>query len=857
MNTLIDKVFTMLTSSPENLVYHLVLVFAIMAAFQAVMVLQRKSGENSARRMMLGLAILLLGQIILFAASSLTWQGLANPQLILPPLDRAVTTISLIWAVWMWAFPKGNRLGDAATGAVSLIAVIFAVVTLVFWNQNPLTSGFNGAMLDLGWSVLGIVIIFAGLLVLVIKRGNGWGMGASFLLLHLAGFLGHLVWAKTGGDYSAPLRLAMLCAYPLLPSLVQHLEFPVEEKKTEAAAIPVETAPLVERTAAIITENPPVERRRYTADPRSSYTWLQLAAEDDTTHVPYAMARAIAQSMVSDLCIMVSSPPHGMINLESGYDLIQEEELAPAALPQKTMSALHEALSRGETLIINNDPDAPDQALEQMGATLGLDQPGNLMMIPLKSQNFQASGIMLMSPYSNREWTHDDQTYLTGLSELISQILERELHPPTPAETAPLEAGNDLQQELAITLSSLAAMQKEMEESHVKITSLTQELDKAKGDARSFKAELEAASESHIDLERKLAESRQQLNELEEEKKQSAAKAKDSEKAAENEELKRLKTDNEDLQATLEKLQMEFESLQRDLESARAEGPQLDEQFRATLEETAMLKNSLAEANTRIAQFESQASGPAPLTSSDQKMIISLGQELRQPLASIVGYADLLLSEKTGILGALQHRLMLRVKQSTARMTELLDDINNIINRSGDRETSVVAVNFNEIVDKTIAKVGNGLRDKNIALQFDLPEDIPSVHVDEDSMEQVIFYLMQNAILATPQEGEISLHVNIEDTADQPHFLIQITDSGGGISMDDLPRVFSRTYLEDHPEINGLGDQGVGLSIAKTLTEAHQGRIWVESEMGTSSTFSVLFPFRMDEDLETEEVPAE
>ena len=528
----------------------------------------------------------------------------------------------------------------------------------------------------------------------------------------------------------------MLCAYPLLPSLVQHLEIAAataQEKQAETG-VPAETAPLVEQPATVTTVSPPVERRRYTADPRSSYTWLQLAAEEDASHIPYAMARAIAQAMVSDLCIMVSSPPHGMINLESGYDLIQEEELAPAALPQKTMPALHEALTRGETLIINNNPDAPDQALEEMGATLGLDRPGNLMLVPLQGEKLQGSGIMLISPYSNREWTHDDQTYLTGLSELISQILERKLQPPA-AETEPLDNSEDLQQELAITLSSLAAMQKEMEESHIKVTSLTQELEKSKEDARSLKTELETASENHIDLERKLAESRQKLTELQEENKKSSAKARKDKKAAESAELARLQTEKEEIQTSFEKLQTEYENLQRDLESARAEGPGLDEQFRITLKETALLKNSLAEANARIAQFESQASGPAPLTASDQKLIIALGQELRQPLASIVGYADLLLSEKTGILGALQHRLMLRVKQSTARMTELLDDINNIINRSGDRETSVVAVDFNQIVDKTIAKVGNGLRDKNIALQFDLPEDIPSVHVDEDSME--------------------------------------------------------------------------------------------------------------------------
>ena len=844
MNTLLDNVFTILTSSPENLVYHLVLVFAIMAAFQAVMVLQRRSEEKQSRRLMLGLFVLLLGQLVLFVASAFTWQGLANPQLLLPPIDRAVTMLSLTWAVWLWAFPKPVRLADAVVAILSLVIIIFLIVTFVLWNQNPLTSGFNTSLLDTGWNALGIFLVFAGLLTLVIQRREGWGMGASFLLLHLAGFLTHFIWAKTGGDYSAPLRLAMLCAYPLLPSLVQHLQPAVI--KTEAVT-KVETPAIETPASAVAAIAPDIERRRYTSDPRSSYTWLQLAAEEETKHIPYAMARAIAQAMVSDLCILVSSPPHGMINLESGYDLIQEEELAPAALPQKQMPALHDALSRGETLIINNRPEAIDPALEEMGAIIGLDQPGNLMLIPITGKNLQASGIMLMSPYSNREWTHDDQTYLAGLSELISQILERKQQ-VARSETAPLKKDPDLQQELAITLSSLSAMQKDMEESQVKVTSLSQELEQAKEDARTFKSDLEKAAESHTDLERKLAEARQKLTELDNENKKTASLAKKDKKAAESAELARQAEELEIARASLEQLSLENESLRRDLENAKAEGPELDEQFRATLEESARLKNSLASANMKIAQFESQASGPAPLTSSDQKMIIALGQELRQPLASIVGYSELLLSEKTGILGALQHRLMLRVKQSTKRMTELLDDINGIINRSGDRETSVVTVDFNAIVDKTIAKVGNGLRDKDIALHFDLPDNIPSVHVDEDSMEQVVFYLMQNAILATPKEGEISLHVNIEDEADQPHFLIQITDSGGGIAMEDLPRVFSRTYLEDHPEINGLGDQGVGLSIAKTLTEAHQGRIWVESKMGSSSTFSVLFPFRVDED---------
>jgi signal transduction histidine kinase len=75
------------------------------------------------------------------------------------------------------------------------------------------------------------------------------------------------------------------------------------------------------------------------------------------------------------------------------------------------------------------------------------------------------------------------------------------------------------------------------------------------------------------------------------------------------------------------------------------------------------------------------------------------------------------------------------------------------------------------------------------------------------------------------------------------YIMIQVTDKGGGISSEDMPRVFTRLYRADNVLIQGVGDTGVGLSIAKTLTEAQHGRIWVESEIGTGSTFSVLLPF--------------
>jgi signal transduction histidine kinase len=82
-----------------------------------------------------------------------------------------------------------------------------------------------------------------------------------------------------------------------------------------------------------------------------------------------------------------------------------------------------------------------------------------------------------------------------------------------------------------------------------------------------------------------------------------------------------------------------------------------------------------------------------------------------------------------------------------------------------------------------------------------------------------------------------------QDNEDE-YLLLQIGDTGGGIQPEDLSKVFARRYRADMPLIQGLGDTGVGLSIAKTLVEAHGGRIWVDTVAGQSTTFSVLMPVR-------------
>ena len=88
--------------------------------------------------------------------------------------------------------------------------------------------------------------------------------------------------------------------------------------------------------------------------------------------------------------------------------------------------------------------------------------------------------------------------------------------------------------------------------------------------------------------------------------------------------------------------------------------------------------------------------------------------------------------------------------------------------------------------------------------------------------------------------------------------MISVTDSGGGIALEDQPRVFDRFYRAEQALIAGLGETGVGLSIVKALVEAHNGQVWVESEMGRGSTFTFALPataFPQDVSAENELLP--
>ena len=156
------QILTTLTVFPGNLVYHLILAFSVAGAFQAALNLWRSSGFPQGRRMVIGLGLLLAVRLILFVGAGLTGKSVADPHSLLPVVDRAITALSLVLIIWLWAFPEPLRSADIATGLLTLLTITAAALSFAWWGANNSDQFFNETWLDMGWEIYSLALLTLG-----------------------------------------------------------------------------------------------------------------------------------------------------------------------------------------------------------------------------------------------------------------------------------------------------------------------------------------------------------------------------------------------------------------------------------------------------------------------------------------------------------------------------------------------------------------------------------------------------------------------------------------------------------------------------------------------------------------------
>lgn len=778
MGSFFEQFLNLTITIPGNLVYHLFVIFSVGWSLSVCYNHWRFSSFPQALRAVIGLLLLLGAQFTLLTCAIIAQTDIFSIHIVLPPADRAVALFSLTIIIWLWVFPEAARLGDAIILLLSLFIIVLVFPAIGLWGAQANNMAFNATWYDIIATGAGIGLAILGCLLLVIRRPNGWGIGLSLLLLLMGGYIANLTIAyQPDHDYVGIIRLTQIAAYPLLLALPMRFPLPIETENTKAA------------TATI------TEKRRYNSDPRLIQEFLELASKSSKGQAYDGIARVVSQMMVADLGFVVSLPEGSkQLNVSCGYDLIREKVLESFSIDERLSPIISSALRRGRPVRLPASSTSPD--LLGFAKVLGLGRVGHMLIVPFPRENeMNLRGLVLVSPYSNRGWTMDDQSNLSQIAELMALILQQN------------QPSAEICDELEYTKTALEIAKKEIEQLQKENENLLAKASQTK----SVAATLVTNQEHHS-----------------------------------NKDFERVK---EQLQLTLDELaRLQDENQQLQIETKKSSGDnqeeitQLEEQLRISLEEITRLNERLFEADQRL--LESQLGDKTREESiEDAEVIAAMAQELRQPMFSIIGYTDLLLGESLGLLGATQRKFVERVKAAGERLGALVEDLIGITSAQYGQISHPESVNLGAAIDEAITASEGQFREKNIALRVNLPEKMPEIQADRDALQQILIHLLQNAGQATPGDGEISLQAQIEGNEKEDDFvLIRVSDTGEGIAQEELPRVFSRLYRADNALIPGVGDTGVGLSIVKTLVEAQNGRIWVDSEKGQGSTFSVLLP---------------
>lgn len=229
-----------------------------------------------------------------------------------------------------------------------------------------------------------------------------------------------------------------------------------------------------------------------------------------------------------------------------------------------------------------------------------------------------------------------------------------------------------------------------------------------------------------------------------------------------------------------------------------------------------------------------------------------VSHELRSPLTSILGYAELLLSRD---FAREEERAFLEIIFRQAdHLSRLVEDLLNLSRLGQGRlRPNWSAVSLTELVASMASQLDAQMGDKHTLL-VDIPADLPATYMDRDKVRSILKNLIENAVKYSPAGGEIVLRAEqvteptraaeLGVSTPLPFLLVSVQDQGIGIPEDALPHIFERFYRVDNTASRAIGGSGLGLTIAKALVELHGGTIWATSRLGYGSTFYFTLPVR-------------
>lgn len=255
------------------------------------------------------------------------------------------------------------------------------------------------------------------------------------------------------------------------------------------------------------------------------------------------------------------------------------------------------------------------------------------------------------------------------------------------------------------------------------------------------------------------------------------------------------------------------------------------------------MRNVHLERKVRVARIEL-----AELERLKSDFIAITSHELRTPLGLILGHATFL---KELVGKEYENQLETIIKNAT-RLKEIVENLSDVDNvQNGSARVRSHKVSMSKIAEDVLLTFQDEAKSKNITLTGEWGDMPHFIEADGVKINIALSNLVKNALLFTNPGGDV--HIKVED--ESGFVKVSVRDTGIGIPARELSKVFDRFFQVEEHLTRKHGGMGLGLAVAKSMTELHGGRIWVESEEGKGSTFTFLLPIEVMEKQEKSTSP--
>jgi signal transduction histidine kinase len=223
------------------------------------------------------------------------------------------------------------------------------------------------------------------------------------------------------------------------------------------------------------------------------------------------------------------------------------------------------------------------------------------------------------------------------------------------------------------------------------------------------------------------------------------------------------------------------------------------------------------------------------LEQSRRDLVANVSHELKTPIAAIRAHLENLLD---GVEQP-EPRTMQVMLSQTERLGRLIEQLLELSRlESGELPLRREQMPLAPLVTQVLSEIEMARSDRGVAVESELPNDLPLVNADRERVHQVLFNLVDNAVRFTPTGGAVTVSAHRHNGSVE----VKVADTGVGIPPEHLPRLFERFYRADPARSRGDGGTGIGLAIARSVVEAHGGHIRAESELGRGSVFTFDLP---------------